>query len=186
MQTSRTLSIRPPSSVSSQLPIQAVATSAMSARSRRCSLLVEIGQGCAASPSASSKVIDQTKTGSVAGRFPLSKKVSNTMQTNKRSFISLLILFLLVSPALMARERLLPGSEQNPNAAAPDGLGAKKVAVILFNFSNDPVEPYTPGWVRQRLMTDPDSTNLYFREVSFGALELTGHLRALSRIRWHS
>ena len=77
-----------------------------------------------------------------------------------------------------AAQRLLPGPEKNTRAAAPNGLGAKKVAVILFNYDTSPTQPVTPDRVRDTLVRDPDSVNAFYKEVSFGALELTGHLRS--------
>ncbi|MFH1170897.1 MAG: hypothetical protein V1704_05040, partial [Candidatus Vogelbacteria bacterium] len=57
-------------------------------------------------------------------------------------------------------------------------LGTKKVAVILFSFSdfkND--QQWSPAEamdLRRKVFTDPDSVATYYRENSFGRLNLTG------------
>jgi hypothetical protein len=53
-------------------------------------------------------------------------------------------------------------------------LGGRRVAVVLFNFTGDTREPWTPDQVRQRLFTAADSTSAFFREESHGQLWLTG------------
>jgi hypothetical protein len=74
--------------------------------------------------------------------------------------------------------QLLPGPEQNTQANPPRGLGQKKVAVILFNFADNPVQPNSAQDVRQQLFTNGDSTNAFYNEVSFGQLSIIGHLRS--------
>lgn len=87
--------------------------------------------------------------------------------------------FLCLWPLETARgQRLLPGPEQNTLANAPNGVGAKKVAVIMFRFSNSPAHPLTPTQIRQQLFLNSDSTNAYFESVSFNTMSLTGNLRA--------
>jgi hypothetical protein len=52
-----------------------------------------------------------------------------------------------------------------------------KTAVILVKFdSSSP--PWTPDYVRQRVFTDPDSTNAYYQEDSYGDISLVGKNRA--------
>jgi hypothetical protein len=65
--------------------------------------------------------------------------------------------------------------------AAPAGSTAgdtapvtKRVAVVLFNFSDDMSQPFTADDAYRAVFTDPDSPAAYFRAVSGGALELTG------------
>lgn len=53
----------------------------------------------------------------------------------------------------------------------------KKVAIILFNFQNDQSQPFTKDSVRETVFTDQDSVNSYFKEVSFGKLDLKGKIR---------
>ncbi len=60
------------------------------------------------------------------------------------------------------------------SAGARTPLGARKVAVILFNFQNAPVEPWTTAEIRGALFTDVDSTSAYYEEQSGGSLHLTG------------
>ncbi|MEA2546208.1 MAG: hypothetical protein QOI09_1481, partial [Chloroflexota bacterium] len=51
-----------------------------------------------------------------------------------------------------------------------------KTAVILVRFSADD-PPWTPDYVRQRVFTDPDSTNAYYKEDSYGDISLVGKIR---------
>ena len=44
---------------------------------------------------------------------------------------------------------------------------AKKVAVILFNFQNYTIQPFTSEDARRAIFTDADSPNKYFKEISF-------------------
>jgi hypothetical protein len=53
----------------------------------------------------------------------------------------------------------------------------KKVAVILFNFQDDVQQPYTQDQARAVVFTNTDSTNAYYKEVSFGQWNLTGRDR---------
>jgi hypothetical protein len=69
----------------------------------------------------------------------------------------------------------ITGSVQSLKAGV-QALGGRKVAVILFNFTGDTREPWTPAQVRQRLFTAADSTSAFFREESHDQLWLTGKL----------
>ncbi len=61
------------------------------------------------------------------------------------------------------------------NAAAPrDGLGAQKAAVVLFHYDDTTAEPWTPAQIRSQV----DDLDDYYREVSYDALWLEGHLDA--------
>jgi hypothetical protein len=51
--------------------------------------------------------------------------------------------------------------------------GPRKTAVILVQFSATP-PPWTPAFVRQRVFTDPNSTNAYYQEDSYGDVSLVG------------
>ena len=62
--------------------------------------------------------------------------------------------------------------------SAPVTPGAKKVAVVLLNFQDAPVEPWTPAEARDRIFTAPDSVNAYYQELSGGAISLTGNVAA--------
>ena len=57
--------------------------------------------------------------------------------------------------------------------AAP-ALGARKLAVIVFNFSADTREPWTLADVRGRVFTNANSTSEFFQEESHGQLWLSG------------
>jgi hypothetical protein len=54
--------------------------------------------------------------------------------------------------------------------------GVRKTAVILVQFSAG-TQPLTPDAVRQRVFTDADSTNAYYREDSYGDVSLVGKNR---------
>lgn len=53
----------------------------------------------------------------------------------------------------------------------------KKVAVILFNFTNNTTQPYTVDQIRQATFTNTVSVNSYYKEASFNQWELIGHTR---------
>ena len=69
------------------------------------------------------------------------------------------------------------GTTGTASAAATTPIGPKRVAVILFNFSNDGSQPFTPASVAQTYFatgaTDRSVAN-YFNEVSWGQLQLSG------------
>jgi hypothetical protein len=54
--------------------------------------------------------------------------------------------------------------------------GARKTAVILVKF-DDAAPPWTPDHVRQRIFTDPTSTNAFYQEDSYGDVSLVGKNR---------
>ena len=64
----------------------------------------------------------------------------------------------------------LSGSASASSAAA----GAKRIAVVLFNFSNDPSEPYTPAYANGVAFTNSDSVAAYYADASWGQLTLSG------------
>jgi hypothetical protein len=59
----------------------------------------------------------------------------------------------------------------------PTGHTVKKVAVILMNFQNDQSQPFTPEQARGAVFTNSPSTNTFFKEASFGQLQLEGKIR---------
>ncbi|GEM_PF-2031083 len=52
--------------------------------------------------------------------------------------------------------------------------GPKKVAVILINFQNNAIQPYTVVDAKSSIFTAPDSSNAYYKEASFNQLSLEG------------
>jgi len=52
--------------------------------------------------------------------------------------------------------------------------GTRRVAVVLFNFSNDASQPYTPAFADGIAFTNPDSVAGYYAASSWGRLTLTG------------
>ncbi|MFN2470280.1 MAG: hypothetical protein ABR583_04690 [Gaiellaceae bacterium] len=57
---------------------------------------------------------------------------------------------------------------------AATGAGPRRVAVLLFNFTNDASQPYTPAQARGVMFDGPSSLNAYFQEESFGSTPLSG------------
>lgn len=68
------------------------------------------------------------------------------------------------------------GTQQagGPSAPTTGASGAKTVAVVLLNFSNDRTEPYTAGYAEGVAFTNADSVAAYYAETSWGQLTLTG------------
>jgi hypothetical protein len=50
----------------------------------------------------------------------------------------------------------------------------RKLAVVLVNFKNDDRQPITVDEVRRRIFTGADSTRAFYREQSFGLIDLVG------------
>ncbi len=60
-----------------------------------------------------------------------------------------------------------------PTAAA---AAAKKIAVILFDFSDDPSQPYTPAAADTTVFTNGNAVVNYFAEEARGAVALSGQV----------
>jgi chitodextrinase len=75
----------------------------------------------------------------------------------------------LVGPPLTARAL---------SASTASATGAHKVAVLMFNFTNDTKQPYTADQLRSAVFTGTTSANAYLTEASHGLLSLTGKLRS--------
>jgi len=100
-------------------------------------------------------------------------------KATRRVVVSLIALLGFFNLAPLAHgQRLLLGPEKNTLANAPNGLGMKKTAAILFNCDNNPGDrPFSPDDARHRLFTDPDSTSKFLFSVSFGQLAIVGNFR---------
>lgn len=61
---------------------------------------------------------------------------------------------------------------------AATASGTRKVAVILFNFSDDRSQPFSAEQARQVMFTAAESVSAYYREQSFGRLSFTGRARS--------
>jgi Gametolysin peptidase M11 len=61
--------------------------------------------------------------------------------------------------------------------AATVAPGERRTAVILVKPDAGAPEPWTADYVRQRIFTDPDSTNAFYQEDSYGQVSLVGKLR---------
>ena len=62
--------------------------------------------------------------------------------------------------------------------AATVSPGARKVAVVLFNFTDDTSEPFTVAQVRDRIFTGAESTNTLYKEQTYNQVSLTGRDQA--------
>lgn len=58
--------------------------------------------------------------------------------------------------------------------AVASATGAKRVAVILFTFSDNSTQPYTPAYAEGVAFTNADSVAAYYAESSWGKLTLSG------------
>ncbi|MDQ2827357.1 MAG: Ig-like domain-containing protein, partial [Actinomycetota bacterium] len=61
-----------------------------------------------------------------------------------------------------------------PAAAAAPISGQRRIAVVLFNFTNNASRPFTAADALARVFTGGDSANGYYQEASNGALSLVG------------
>ncbi len=52
--------------------------------------------------------------------------------------------------------------------------GPRKVAVILFNFTDDTSEPFTPAAARDAVFTGAESSNAFYKEQTYNQVELVG------------
>ena len=73
------------------------------------------------------------------------------------------------------RLRRLPGGLSARTSAVP--VGAKKTAVVLFNFSDDRSRPFSHEQVRSALFAGPTSVSAFYAAESHGRLTLTGRDR---------
>lgn len=60
--------------------------------------------------------------------------------------------------------------------------GTRRVAVLLFNFTNDTREPWTRESVAAVVFGNSSSANAYYREVSYGSVALAGDVAGWYRI----
>jgi hypothetical protein len=68
---------------------------------------------------------------------------------------------------------LRPLNGRRAKQSAANFAGPHKTAVILVKFSSADA-PYTPEDVRARVFTDPDSTNAFYKDDSYGDISLVG------------
>lgn len=61
-----------------------------------------------------------------------------------------------------------------PSSPGSGANGAKRVAVVLLNFSNDISQPYTPSYADGVAFTNANSVAAYYAETSWGQLTLSG------------
>lgn len=75
---------------------------------------------------------------------------------------------------------LVPTSPLDPVEGEGEVLGAstvKKIAIVAFNFRNNPVQPITTDVIRSRVFTGTKSVNAYYKEISYGQWEIQGNDR---------
>ncbi len=63
-------------------------------------------------------------------------------------------------------------------ANAQTAVVQKKIAVIMYNWQNDTRTPWTEATARDLIFATATSSNGYYKENSFGKMELTGKYRA--------
>jgi chitodextrinase len=66
------------------------------------------------------------------------------------------------------------GVQATSEATAAAVTGPKSLAVLLFNFSNDVAQPWTPAYVRGVVFDSSNSVDEYLRDASYGQLSLNG------------
>jgi chitodextrinase len=66
------------------------------------------------------------------------------------------------------------GVQATADADAVAVTGPKSVAVLLFNFSNNTAQPWTPAHVRGVVFDNSNSVDEYLRDASYGQLSLNG------------
>jgi hypothetical protein len=62
----------------------------------------------------------------------------------------------------------------SPSGGASGASGAKRVAVVLFNFENDASQPYTPAFADGIAFSNVNSVAAYYAETSWGQLTISG------------
>jgi hypothetical protein len=77
-----------------------------------------------------------------------------------------------VEPSTVTEEGA--GTQQAPLIAA----SPKRVAVVLFNFSNDTSQPIDAARAKELVFSGASSSNAYYKEVSYGVRSLVGALDA--------
>lgn len=66
------------------------------------------------------------------------------------------------------------GSTSSTGGAVAAVSGAKKVAVLLINFTNNLSQPWTPATVQGVVFSNTNSVANYYAQASYGQLSLTG------------
>jgi hypothetical protein len=96
----------------------------------------------------------------------------NVSFTHRSGFLAL---FLAVSACGTAMEGEVDEVESISAVQQPAVIGGRKVAAIFIQFKNGASPDYTIEQVYDRLFGNPDSTDKFFREASYGKMHLTGH-----------
>jgi hypothetical protein len=73
-------------------------------------------------------------------------------------------------------ERVAPSSEEELGTVEQQLLTPtpKRVAVVLFNFSNDTSQPIDPARAKELVFSGTTSSNAFYQEVSYGSRSLVG------------
>lgn len=74
----------------------------------------------------------------------------------------------------------LVGTVASIGPSPPEGVepGPRKTAVVLVTFPGDPTSPWSLEETRSKVFTATTSVNAFYHEESYGAVSLTGKLRA--------
>jgi hypothetical protein len=75
-----------------------------------------------------------------------------------------------------AMELVTPSDDEAPGTLVQPLLAPtpKRVAVVLFNFSNDTSQPIDAARAKELVFSGPTSSNAYYQEVSFSSRSLVG------------
>jgi hypothetical protein len=80
--------------------------------------------------------------------------------------IFILLLALFLNPQCQFAQGISGAVQQA--ASQVETVGAQKMLVALFNFSDVPNKPFTLDSVRAKILSDAKSTNNFLRENSYG------------------
>jgi hypothetical protein len=81
-------------------------------------------------------------------------------------------------PARASFDKVVGVTKSASPRAAALSPGPRKTGVILFNFSGDSREPWSIAGARSEVFTGTQSASAFYEEESYGAVSLTGDLRA--------
>jgi hypothetical protein len=154
----------------------------LAARTLLASTATALALLAAAAPAGAHHALDGTLQGVHADYFDAGSSVTQWRLDTGSQTLDVLPTSL---PALSPEDDSVAIDDQDPGAgvagpvtaaspqAAP-ALGARKTAVIAFNFPSDTRTPWTIPTIRSSIFTAANSTSAFFREESYNQLWLAG------------
>lgn len=94
------------------------------------------------------------------------------------AFLLVLSSFVEAPTARAGFDKVVGAAKSTSPQAAAIAPGPRKVGVILINFSSDSREPWSVAGARSEVFTGFQSASAFYEEESYGAVSLTGDLRA--------